>query len=80
MGCGGGNSWAAEGESARPEYGTWPEGDDNDEGNGSCRNETAAPHAALRTQQENLETRRDEAEIDFEEPRRGGPGRRDGQD
>ena len=76
MGCGGGNPWAAKGESARPEYGTWPEGDGNDEGKESCWNETAASPAALRTQQENLGRRRAEAEIDFEEPRRGGPGYR----
>ena len=80
MGCGGGNPWAAEGEPATTEDGTWPEGDDprNDEGEESCRDETAASFAALGTQQENLGRRRDEVEIDFEfeEPRRGGPGNR----
>ena len=73
MGCGGGNPWATEGESAGPEYGTWPEGNGIDEGKKSYRNETVASSAALRTQQENLERRRAEAEIEFEEPRRGGP-------
>ena len=59
----GGNPWAAEDKSATSEDGTWPEGDAprNDEGEDSCRNETAASPAALRTQQENLGRRRAEA-------------------
>ena len=61
---------------ARPEFGTYSLRNENEMVDMASRNETAASPAILRVQQENLGRRRTEAEVDFEEPRRGGPGYR----
>ena len=61
-----------EDETSRPEFGTYSLRNKNKMVDMASRNETAASPTVMRVQQE-MSGRRTEAEVDFEEPRRGGP-------
>ena len=67
-----------EDEAARPRFGTYSLRNENEMVDMASRNETAASPSVLKMHQEVAETeitgKRTEAEVDFEEPRRGGPG------
>ena len=65
-----------EDETARPEFGTYSLKNENEMVDMASRNETTASPAVLRVQKENLGGRRTDAQVDFEEPRTGGPGYR----